>query len=129
MRQSQSSTFAMQLVVLVASAAMCVAGCANSGRTLDGDPETWASSISVGDHLNVITNSGDENEVYVTEVNESGISTNNEFIAYSDIQSIQIIGDGSGGSGSNALVIILTIAAVAVLVSLVESEVEKGFIN
>ena len=119
----------MHLIFLVACAALCAAGCASGGRTLGTDPETWANSISVGDHLNVKTNSGIEKDVYVTVVNKSGISDNNEFIPYSDIQSIRILPNKSERSGNTALVIVLCVIVVAALASLLKSEVEEGFVR
>ena len=85
--------------------------------------------MSVGDHLNVKTNSGIEKAVYVTVVNKSGISDNNEFIPYSDIQSIRILPNKSERSGNTALVIVLCVIVVAALASLLKSEVEEGFVR
>ena len=119
----------MHLVFLIASAALCNAGCASSGTTLGTNAETWASSISVGDHLRVLTKSGNERDVYVTAVDKSGISDNKEFISYNDIQSIRVLPSSSGGSGNTALVIMLTVVVVAVFASLLKSEVEEGFIQ
>lgn len=108
---------------------MCAAGCANSGRTLGADTDTWANSISIGDHLSVLTNSGDEKDLYVTAVNKSGISDNQEFIPFSDIQSIRILPNNSRGSSSTAIMIVLTVVVVAALAVLLESEVKEGFIQ
>ena len=129
MRQPESSSLAGQLVFLIACIALCTAGCASSGRTLGTDPETWANSISIGDHLSVVTNSGDEKDIYVTAVNKKGISDNKEFIPYTDIQSIRVLPRNSGGSGSTTPVVVLTIVVILALVSLLKSEVEEGFIQ
>ena len=129
MRQLEFCGFVRQLVFLIACTALCTAGCASSGRTLGTDADTWANSISIGDHLSVLTNSGGEKDIYVTAVNESGISGNKEFIAYSDIQSIRVLPSNSGGSGSTTLVVMLTIIVVAAIASLLKSEVEKGFVQ
>jgi hypothetical protein len=129
MRQFESRSFAIHLVYLVACAALCIAGCASSGTTLGADPEDWANSISVGDHLKVLTKSGNERDLHVTAVNKSGISDNKEFIPYNDIQSIRVLPSSSGGSGNTALVVMLTVVVVAVFASLLKSEVEEGFIQ
>jgi hypothetical protein len=129
MRQFESRSLAMHLVSLVACAALCTAGCASSGRTLGTDPETWANSISVGDHLRVLTKSGIEKDVVVTAVDKSGISDNKEFIPYSHIQSIWVLPTSSASSGNTALIIVLTAVVVAALLSLVNSEIDKGFVH
>lgn len=128
MHQLESRSVVRQLVFLIACVALCTAGCVSSGRNLGTGQETWANSISIGDHLSVLTNSGNEKDVYVTAVNESGISDNEEFIPYGDIQSIRVLPSNSGDSGSITLVV-LTIVVIAAITSLVKSEVEKGFIQ
>jgi len=128
MRQFESRSVVRQSVFVIACAALCTAGCASSGRTLGTDPETWANSISIGDHLSVLTNSGNEKDVHVTAVNKSGISDNKEFIPYGDIQSIRVLPSNSGDSG-NIMLVVLTIVVVAAIASLVSSEVDKGFVQ
>jgi len=76
----------------------------------------------------VLTNSGDEKDLYVTAVNKSGISDNKEFIPYGDIQSIRVLPSNTGDSGTITLVV-LAIVVVAAIASLVKSDVEKGFIQ
>lgn len=128
-RQFESGSFIVQLVFLVACAALCTAGCVNSGRMLGANPETWASSINIGDHLSVTTTSGNEKDVHVTAVTKSGITDNQDFIPFSVIQSIRVLPSKSARSGVTLPLVILTIAVVALLVSLVESEIEEGFIQ
>lgn len=128
MHQFESGSAVRQLVFLIACVALCTVGCVSSGRNLGTDPETWANSISIGDHLSVLTNSGDEKDVYVTAVNKSGIADSKEFIPYSDIQSIRVLPSNTGDSGTITLVV-LAIVVVAAIASLVKSEVEGGFIR
>ena len=128
MHQFESGSAVRQWVFLIACVALCTAGCVSSGRNLGTDPETWANSISIGDHLSVLTNSGDEKDLYVTAVNKSGISDNKEFIPYGDIQSIRVLPSNTGDSGTITLVV-LAIVVVAAIASLVKSDVEKGFIQ
>jgi len=124
-----SRSFITQLVSLVACAALCTAGCASGNRTLKGGPETWATSISVGDQLSVFTHSGREKGVSVTKVDESGIYDGKAFIPYSDIQSIRVLPGESGIWGNTAILVVITVAVVAVLASLVENEIDEGFIQ
>jgi hypothetical protein len=128
MRQFESGSALRQSIFVIACVALCTAGCASGGRTLGTDPDTWANSISIGDHLSVLTKAGNEKDVYVTAVNKSGISDDTEFIPYGDIQSIRVLPSNSGDSGTITLVV-LTIAVVALLSSLLKSEIDKGFIN
>lgn len=129
MRPLKSIGFATDAIAVVACACLCLAGCANSRTGLEDGPELWASSIHVGDQLRVTTHAGQVKDISVTVVDDSGISSSDGFISFSDIRSIQVINDASGGAGTTVILIVLGIIIVAGLASLITSEIDEGFIQ
>ena len=129
MRSLKSISFTTDVIAVVACECLCLAGCANSRPRLADGPESWASSIHVGDQLRITTHAGEVKDISVTVVDDSGISGSDEFIPFSEIKSFQVINGASGGAGTTVLLIVLGIIVVAGLASLITSDIEEGFIQ
>ena len=103
----------VRIVFLFACASLCIAGCATGGTELDATPESLSKSIGVGDHLMVTTSSGRKKEIHVTEVSDTGISSEDEFIPYSDIKAVRIVKPRSGDPVGAIIMIAIVVAVVA----------------
>jgi hypothetical protein len=103
----------VRIVVLFACASLCVAGCATGGTGLEATPESLSKSIWVGDHLIITTSSGSKKEIYVTEVSDTGISSKDEFIPYSEIQSVRMATTQSEDSIGTMIMVAIVVAVVA----------------
>ena len=114
----------IHMVFLLASLSLCATGCGSTNRIMDTDPESLASSVSIGDHVIVETKGGEAIEFDVTDIDESGIWFGARHIPYSDIQSVEVRSDQA--KNSNALLIVGAVALVIAAVWLV-SEIDSGF--
>jgi hypothetical protein len=80
MKQSLRGT-----VVLCASLAML--GCSTL-QPLDGDGEQLRATLKRGDHVQVVTGSGEQLQFYIDSLDETGLRGGGHRIAYADIHSI-----------------------------------------
>ncbi len=126
-----SGPVSRRLVLVIACLSLGVAGCATPGTPLDVTPESFASNVAAGDRVTITLKTGEKKELLVAKVDNSGVYSEDEFIAFNDISSARLLkggGKGSGSGNSNA-VLLGVLVGVAVgwwLVSSIEDDLEDG---
>lgn len=98
----------VQLMIVVC-ASLAMLGCMTM-KPLSADPAQLRSSLKRGDHVELVTGSGQRMQFDIDSLDESGVQGDGQRIAYSDIRSIsrkQI------APGSTALIVLGIVAAGA----------------
>ena len=89
------------------------AGCSTFQRLPGTDAETVKSQVSVGDSVKITKNNGEKVRFKVSEVSDSGIGGEGQFVAYPDIQEIRSTQISTGATvGVSATVGILLVLLI-----------------
>ena len=90
------------------------AGCTTMRPLPTTDAQSLASQIEVGDKIKIMRNDDTDVTFKVSVVSDEGISGDGVFVAYSDIQQVQVSQTGAGKT-------VGIVAGIGILVALIAS--------
>jgi len=92
--------------------------------------EKIADEVTIGDRIEITLKNSSKESFQVTEISETGINGENEFVSYADIQEIKIVQTVKArSSGTNSKVVggVLVAALLVGLLVYLVSNISPGF--
>ena len=122
---SVSSRFLVGLVLVTFTA-----WCSNTPAMQTYNMEKIADEVTIGDRIEITLKNSSKESFQVTEISETGINGENEFVSYADIQEIKIVQTVKArSSGTNSKVVggVLVAALLVGLLVYLVSNISPGF--